>query len=259
MLGSPRDKEILADPVNYPVVSHPVDKTDNYIKRCVGVSGETLEIKNDEVYINGVKQPLPPHSETNYIVTITAPALDPDVMKEEYNVDIEKDEYRLTGNPGEYRILLTAGAKEKMTRNGLIKTIRVDTLEAGTDDTFPHDGDSIHRRWNRDNFGPVWIPKKGASIKLTSSNYSIYERAIRLYEGNDFYVQDGKFFLNKKEITEYTFKMDYYWMMGDNRQGSQDSRYWGFVPEDRIVGKAWMIWFSWEGGPRWKRLFSIVK
>jgi len=96
-------------------------------------------------------------------------------------------------------------------------------------------------------------------LPLTPENYPIYERAIRVYERNDFYMSNGKFFLNGTEVHDYTFKMDYYWMMGDNRQGSQDSRFWGFVPEDRIVGKAWMIWFSWDGGPRWNRLFKIVK
>ena len=101
--------------------------------------------------------------------------------------------------------------------------------------------------------------KKGATLQLTPQNYKIYERAIRSYENNEFEMKDGKFILNVKETSSYTFKMDYYWMMGDNRHYSQDSRYWGFVPEDRVVGKAWMIWFSWENGPRWNRLFRIVK
>lgn len=256
--GSPSDKEILADPVNYPVVFHPVDKTDNYIKRCVGVAGETIEIKNNVVFIDGVEQPLPPHSEIYYLVTANA-ALDPDIMKEEYDVDIEKGEYGMTAKPGEYRMLLTAEAKDKLQKSGLVKTILPDTNLPGGEDVFPYDTVAAHKSWGRDNFGPVWIPKKGASLKLTAENYSIYERAIRNYENNEFFMKDGKFYLNGKEVTDYTFKMDYFWMMGDNRQGSQDSRYWGFVPEDRIVGKAWMIWFSWEGGPRWKRLFNIVK
>jgi len=250
---------ILSDRENYPIAVHPVDKTDNYIKRCVGVSGETIEIKNNVVYIDGTKQELPPFSEMYYIVTVNSQALDPDVMKEEYDVDIDKNEYGLTGKPGEYRMLLTARVIDKMKKNGLIKDIKPDTDLPGGDDVFPYDTVGVHKNWTRDNFGPVWIPKKGASLKLTTENYGVYERAIRSYERNDFYSKDGKFFLNGKEVSDYTFKMDYFWMMGDNRQGSQDSRYWGFVPEDRIVGKAWMIWFSWEGGPRWKRFFNIVK
>jgi signal peptidase I len=258
-MGSRDDQMVLSDPENYPVVVHPVDKTDNYIKRCVGVAGETLEIKDDVVYINGVKQELPPHSEMYYKVTVNVPTLDQDVMKEDYNVDIDKGDYSLTGKPGEYMMLLTASAKDKMQKNGLIKTIVPAVDLPGGDNVFPYDTLPVHKSWSRDNFGPVWIPKKGVALKLTAENYPIYERAIRVYEKNNFYTKDGKFFLNGKEVTDYTFKMDYFWMMGDNRQGSQDSRYWGFVSEDRIVGKAWMIWFSWEGGPRWKRLFNIVK
>lgn len=258
-MGSRDDQMILADPENYPVVVHPVDKTDNYIKRCVGIAGETIQIKDDVVYIDGVKQELPPHSEMYYKVTVNVATLDQDIMKDEYNADIDKGDYSLTGKPGEYMMLLTASAKEKMQKNGLIKTIVPAVDMPGGDNVFPYDTFSVHRSWSRDNFGPVWIPKKGAALKLTPENYSIYERSIRVYEKNDFYTKDSKFYLNGKEVTDYTFKMDYFWMMGDNRQGSQDSRYWGFVPEDRVVGKAWMIWFSWEGGPRWKRLFNIVK
>ena len=255
-LGSPEAKMILADPTNYPIVVHPVDKSDNYIKRCVGVAGDMLEVKKDIVYINGKEQPLPPYSELNYIVTAKQP-LDQDIMKDEYDVDYDKGEYSLTGkNLNEYRMLLTAKAKDKMQASGLATSITLDEEIAGGDDVFPYD--TLHK-WSRENFGPVWIPQKGVPLTLTAENYSIYERAIRVYEGNNFYQQNGKFYLNGKEVTQYTFKMDYYWMMGDNRQGSQDSRYWGFVPEDRIVGKAWMIWFSWDGGPRWKRFFRIVK
>ncbi len=257
--GSREDQMILSDPENYPIVVHPADKTDNYIKRCVGAAGETIEIKENVVYIDGVKQPIPPHSEMYYIVSVNAPSLDQDLMKDEYNVDMDKGDYGYTNKPGEYRMLLTEAAKEKMQKNGLIKSIEPDTDIPGGEEVYPYDTVAIHKSWTRDNFGPVWIPKHGIALKLTPENYSIYERAIRVYEKNDFYMKEGKFFLNGKEVLDYVFKMDYFWMMGDNRQGSQDSRYWGFVPEDRIVGKAWLIWFSWEGGPRWKRLFNIVK
>jgi signal peptidase I len=258
--GSTEDLMILNDPDNYPVYVHPVDKTDNYIKRCVGIAGDTIEIKDGIVWASGKQQALPPYAEMNYVVTTTVQSLDQDIMKDEYDVDFDKGEYSMTGRPGEYRMLLTTKAKEKMLKNGLAKSIVVDyEYQYGGGDVFPYDSVAAHKKWNRENYGPIWIPKKGASLKLTPENYSIYERTIRFYEKNDFTTQNGKFLLNGKEITDYTFKMDYYWMMGDNRQGSQDSRYWGFVPEDRIVGKAWLIWFSWDGGPRWKRLFNIVK
>ena len=255
--GSPGDRQILNDPANYPIVVHPVDKSDNYIKRCVGIAGDMLEVKKDIVYINGQQESIPPHSELFYIVTSTA-GLDFEVMKDEYDMNAEKGEIALTGvKMNEYRMLLTNQNKEKLMKSGLVSTIILDEeYNGGGGEVFPYD--TLHK-WSREDFGPIWIPKKGASLKLTSENYSIYERAIRVYERNDFSMQNGKFMLNGKEVTDYVFKMDYYWMMGDNRQGSQDSRYWGFVPEDRVVGKAWMIWFSYDGGPRWKRFFRIIK
>ncbi len=150
-----------------------------------------------------------------------------------------------------------------MKAAGLVKRAEPELMPADKLDfsnymnqVYPYD--TLHK-WTIDDFGPVWIPQKGASLQLTPKDYSVYERAIRVYEKNDFYMKDNKFYLNGKEVSAYTFKMDYYWMMGDNRHGSQDSRFWGFVPEDRVVGKAWLIWFSWEGGPRWKRLFRTVK
>ncbi|HVZ58097.1 MAG TPA: signal peptidase I [Chitinophagaceae bacterium] len=248
---------VLGNPDQFPLAVHPADKSDNYIKRCVAVAGDTLEIRGDVAYVNGKPQPVPPQSELNYLVVTNGQSLDPDQLKKEYNVDAEKDEYAATGRPNEYHMLLTESARLKMLQSGLARSIVLDTAyNAGGGDVFPYDS---RFRWTRDYFGPVWLPKKGATLVLTPENYPFYERAIRVYEHNEFYLKDGKFYLNGQAVTQYTFRMDYYWMMGDNRQGSQDSRYWGFVPEDRIVGKAWMIWFSWEKGPRWNRLFRIVK
>ena len=139
---------------------------------------------------------LPPQSEMYYKVSVNAPTLDQDVMKDDYNVDFDKGDYSLTGKPGEYMMLLTANAKEKMQKNGLVKTIVPAVDMPGGDNVFPYDTLAIHRSWSRDNFGPVWIPKKGATLKLTPENYPIYERAIRVYEKNEFYTKAGKFFLN---------------------------------------------------------------
>jgi signal peptidase I len=246
-----------------PLAIHPVDKTDNYIKRCIAVAGDTLEIRASEVYLNGIKINQPTYSVMHYTVETNGQGLDPEIMKSEYGIDMD-DPRSIRGiGANIYDMELTAGAVEKMKATPLFKTIKPQLQEKADVDftkwwqqVYPYD--TLHK-WTIDYFGPIWIPKKSVSLKLTPENYSVYERAIRVYEKNDFYYTNGKFFLNGKEATEYTFKMDYYWMMGDNRHGSQDSRFWGFVPEDRIVGKAWMIWFSWEGGPRWKRLFNIVK
>jgi signal peptidase I len=245
---------VLANPDEYPIVVHPPDKTDNYIKRCVGIAGDWIQVINNQVKANGTMEPDPPQSRMNYKVTTSVPNLDAEVLKEEYDVDFDKDVYP-TGQQGIYYLWLTAEARDKMLKNGLAKQIVPNT---DLDDTqvFPYD--TAHK-WTRNNFGPVWIPKKGVALTLTPENYTVYERAIRVYEHNQFEMQNGKFILNGKEVTSYTFKMNYYWMMGDNRLESQDSRYWGFVPEDRIVGRASIIWFSWEGGPRWKRLFRSVK
>lgn len=255
---------ILSDPVTYPVVVHPADKTDNYIKRCVAIAGDTLEVIAGDVYINGVKEKTPPHSQMMYTIQMKGEFTDQEELQKKYNLN--ESDISFTG-ANSYSIQLTYKGLEKMKKDGIIQSytpwltvpdsIYKDTRWIGKV-VFPYDTFPSHR-WTIDYYGKIWIPKKGSTLKLTAENYATYERAIRSYEGNDFFMKDGKFFLNGNETTDYTFKMNYYWMMGDNRHASQDSRFWGFVPEDRIVGKAWMIWFSWDGGPRWKRFFKIVR
>jgi len=259
--GDPQSMDILNNPGIFPVVVHPVDKTDNYIKRCVAVAGDTLQVIRGDVYINGVKLETPPNAARKYgVETKNNVSLD-EASLEELGImmndgDLSQD-YELRKYT--YLVNMTQAEKailEKSPGIRLIEPINDSLLRPL--DLFPYD--TLHK-WSVDNYGGsgIWIPKKGASLPLTADNYPIYERAIRLYEQNDFYMSNGKFFLNGKEVTSYTFKMDYFWMMGDNRHNSQDSRYWGFVPEDRVVGKAWLIWFSWDDGPRWNRLFRFVK
>jgi signal peptidase I len=249
---------VLNNPDEYPLAIHSADKTDNYIKRCVAIAGETLQIKNGDVYIDGVKQEPPPHSLMPYVIQTNTELLDPDAVKEEYNIDLYNPEQAQRVSPNTYQLLITHEALTKMKQNGLLKS-----AEPILSDTAFYDpafaSYVIQNGWSVDNFGPIWVPKKGETLTLTPRNYAIYERPIRVYEHNNFEMKDGRFFLNGKETTTYTFKMNYYWMMGDNRHQSQDSRFWGFVPEDRIVGKASLIWFSWESGPRWNRLFRTVK
>ena len=246
---------VLDNPDQYPLIFRPVDKEENYIKRCVAIAGDTLQIKDQVLYIDGKAMSFPPHSETPYFVETGGQQLDETVMKDEYNVDMSNpEEVSDGGAPNKFHMLLTWSAKEKMLKSGLAKSItpEIDSLK----DVYPYD--HIHN-WSKDNYGPIWIPRKGAVLPLTLENYSLYERAIRVYEGNTLEVRNGKIFLNDQETNQYTFKMNYYWMMGDNRHGSQDSRYWGFVPEDHVVGEAWLIWMSWDKGVRWSRLFSKIK
>ena len=248
-------KVILSNPELYPLAIHPPDKTDNYIKRCTGISGDTIQVRNNTVYINGKLEANPSKSLIRYTVVTNGQTLDADALKEAYDVDVEKGEFNNTGVPFVYTIVLSEDARQDLIKKGY--KVVPDTTLSGGSPVFPYD--AFHSSWTRDNYGPIWIPKKDATLQLTPQNYPVYERAIRVYEHNEFYSKDGKFYLNGKETTGYTFKMNYYWMMGDNRQGSQDSRFWGFVPEDRVVGKAWLIWFSYESGPRWNRLFRVVK
>jgi len=245
---------VLGDSDQYPIVIRPVDKEENYIKRCVAIAGDTLQIKNQVLYINGKAQVFPPESETTYTVDTKGQPLDESVMKDEYDLDINSDDIRPTGIPNQYVMLLTWRAHEKMLSNGLAKSI-VPEIDSDRN-VYPY-VDSY--TWSRDNYGPLWIPAKGATLTLTPENYPLYERSIRVYEHNKFEIKDGKFYLNDQPVTQYTFKMNYYWMMGDNRHGSQDSRYWGFVPEDHVVGEAWLIWMSWNKGVRWGRLFQKIK
>ena len=134
-----------------------------------------------------------------------------------------------------------------------------DIVSDHSNDLFPYYDDSTGRTWSADNYGPIWIPKKGESIQLTPDNIIRYQRCIEVYEANKFENRGGKYFINGVEAASYTFKMNYYWLMGDNRLNSLDSRFWGFVPEDHVVGKASLIWFSYENGPRWNRLFRWIK
>jgi signal peptidase I len=252
-------QQIFNNP-DMPLAVHPVDKTDNYIKRCVGIPGDSLRIINGILFVNNQPAFISPTSATFYTFRTKNIMIGEDELKEA-GIKLNQEDEEPDFTPGTnytYRINLTLGELEKLKKmNGVDTASITKEIASPSGELFPQD--TTYFKWSADNFGPVWVPKKGQTISLTPQNMDTYRRCIQIYEKNKLEEIGGKIFINGKETTTYTFKMDYYWMMGDNRHKSQDSRYWGFVPEDHIVGKASLIWFSWEHGPRWSRLFRFVK
>jgi signal peptidase I len=245
------------------IVVRPVDKRENFIKRCVAIAGETIEIKDGLLFVNGTPNNVPPDSEMPYYVTLDGKGFfSEEFIREDLNVDPDDPEQRdfipIQGVPNLYRLTLTPGQLEKVKSFSFVlkDSIKADLNTSGFGNTFPYDTAGF--KWSEDNFGPLWIPKKGETITLNSKNKIFYRRVIEVYENNRWEENVGKVILNGVATEQYTFKMDYFWMMGDNRHNSQDSRFWGFVPEDHIVGKASMIWFSWQKGPRWNRIFKKI-
>ncbi|MFT3747601.1 MAG: S26 family signal peptidase [Agriterribacter sp.] len=240
------------------IIVRPVDKRENFIKRCVGIPGDTIQLKEAVLYINGSPAYVPPHSATYYDIQTKGVVLDEEILKTEYNVetDYERGQFMDQGN-GMYIIDLTAEEAERLSKQPYIQSVTKKIIRPVNPAVFPQD--TVHHKWSEDFYGPVWIPKKGSAITLTPENISIYRRVINVYEGNTLEEKDGKFIINGQETKQYIFKMDYFWLMGDNRHNSQDSRFWGFVPEDHVVGRASLIWFSWDKGPRWNRLFRSIK
>ena len=241
-------------------MSRPADRRENYVKRCVGLPGQTLQIKNRIIYLDGKPNKEPDNVQYTYYVKPNTPILEwPDELLKELMISQED---LISLNQNGYMPLTKHAVQVLKARKDLVKDIKLNT-EQVVGDLYPL---NARTGWTRDNYGPIWIPKKGESIRLTLKNLPVYERPIRVYEGNDLTVNDkGQIIINGKVATSYTFKMDYYWMQGDNRHNSADSRYWGFVPEDHIVGKPIFIWWSSDpdrngfGGIRWHRLFKMVE
>jgi signal peptidase I len=267
------------------IVYRPVDKRDNYVKRCIGMPGDSLQIIHNRIHIDGVPLKDTRNVQHVYYVETDGLRLTDELF---HRLQISKEDQKLVSvistpdtkyynsalpfigftlntdghyNPI-YRLPLTTEAYETIRKIPSIRKVVIEPDLLGGD-VYPLDYDL---GWTRDNYGPIWIPKKGATITLNEKNLALYHRCIRNYENNKLEIApDGKVTINDQPATTYTFQYDYYWMMGDNRHNSADSRSWGFVPEDHVVGKPILVWLSidkdrniFHGGIRWNRMFRLV-
>ncbi len=249
------NREALFD--QFPILVHPYDKTDNYIKRCVAEGGDMIYVKEGILYVNGAVASWPKDAQIEYNFPTNGKSVNVDEINESLGCHITNDGSEIKPDSG--CIVLNTTLEDKQKLEKYLGTVARPALYPAGDPVFPQT--ELSRNWTRDNFGGTGfrIPKKGETLNLTSENIAIYRRLISVYEGNKLEEANGKFIINGQETTTYTCKYNYYWMMGDNRHRSQDSRFWGFVPETHVVGKASLIWFSYDKGPRWKRLFKSIK
>ncbi|RYF86376.1 MAG: signal peptidase I [Chitinophagaceae bacterium] len=241
---------------NYPPEEqHPTDLRTNYIKRCMGIAGDSIEVRDMQVFINGKPAENPEEMQYRYYL-LTDQAVNERVFRDLDITDVAMVQ-------GGYLVWTKPTTIPKLQQLGFIKDIILTKDPAGQGDPeiFPH---SSKYKWNKDYFGPLYIPKKGATVAINPTTLPLYETAILKYEGNEnARVQDSTLYINDQPVTNYTFKQDYFFMMGDNRHNSADSRFWGFVPHDHVVGKAVMIWMSRDPyesvGIRWRRIFNIIE
>jgi len=252
-------KIIHSDPNTFgEVVTRPVDRRDNYVKRCVAIPGDIFEVRNTQIYINGEAVENPKHIQHNYNITTDGTSLN-DRFFERLGISVADR----SGIAPNYTLPLNKEKAEKVKKMSFIKRIEIDETKPNGSgfQTFPY---SSAYNWSRDNFGPLTMPKAGESVELTIENLVLYERIISAYEGNNLKVKDEQIYINGELATSYTFKMNYYFMIGDNRHMSEDSRSWGFVPEDHIVGKPMLVWLSLDKDKsfpfniRWNRFFKTV-
>lgn len=246
-------------------IDYPIDLKNNYVKRCVGTPGDIVQVIGRDLNVNGEPLAQPINMKFSYLVT----AKD-EINKRNLNkLGLDSDDYyylgRLDDGKGMYRMFLTKAQLEEVKAVTFVRSVIQDYMtSSGTDDgIFPS---SKYTPWNGDNYGPVVIPKKGMTISVNDSTLAFYSDIIKLDEDNtNVEINDGHLRVNGQNITSYTFKQDYFFMMGDNRNNSLDSRYWGFVPENHVVGKALFIWFSVDqeasvaNKVRWNRIFNIIR
>jgi signal peptidase I len=245
----------------FTVTSRPVDKRENYIKRCIGIGGDVITMKGGVVSVNGKPEKLVPTGQITYAVKMKSTDVNFDVFTE-LGFDINSDISSL-GQENMFQFVGTEEMMAEVKKLDFVVSVQEDTAPADYADVsvFPQDKNRV---WNVDNIGPITVPKKGWTVKLDSVTMPLYERAIRIYEGNRLEKAADGWLINGQKTDSYTFRMDYYWMMGDNRHNSLDSRFFGFVPEDHVVGKALFIWMSVkEQGSffskiRWSRIFKGI-
>ncbi len=253
------------------VVARPVDKRENYIKRCMALPGDTLIIVDKQVFIDGKKAFTPENMQFNYIITPEGRNFSqPEMSKLTESLGVSEFWPYMANT-----VLMPLSEKQAaiIKSNPRVKSVEK-SLEPNGSNYFPMGGtttpifphDPAHFTWNQDNFGPLVMPKAGATVRISPENIALYRKLIDVYEGNDLLEKNGKIFINGTEATSYTFKQDYFWLMGDNRDNSADSRFWGFVPDDHIVGKAVFVWLSldkdkgWLSGKiRWNKCLRTVK
>ncbi|MFZ8835461.1 MAG: signal peptidase I [Flavobacteriales bacterium] len=249
----------------YGLRARPLDKSENYVKRCVGLPGETISASEGLISINNKELTPPEGVQFNYKINFASPE---DLKRAQKVLELTNID-KLASNGGlECIWALTAEEKAQLEESELVQSIeRIDlSYHRGRMSLFPNAYHPEFNEWDADNFGPITIPNRGMTVELNERNLLMYERAITQYEGHDLTLNDGEIHIDGKPASEYTFELDYYWMMGDNRHNSADSRFWGFVPETHIVGKASFVWFSkqnkaqhGESKIRWNRMFRSVK